>query len=170
MTLEPPRTIAIMQPYLFPYLGYFQLIRAVDEFWLLDTAQFIRRGWMNRNCLEVNGQRKLFTIPVERRPRSEPIANQSFAPKAARECEKIAKTLRLAYAVSPCVDTAIELVLEFGEHLTRARKPADFTDGAEFALTRCLDVFDLRTPIRRLSSLRLDSTLAKNEFLRRAEQ
>jgi len=152
-----------MQPYLFPYLGYFQLIGAVDEFWLLDTAQFIRRGWMNRNCLEVSGQRKLFTIPVNRRPRSDPIASQSFAPNAARECEKIAKTLRLAYAGSPCLDTAIALVQEFGEHIARARKPADFTDGAEFALNRCLEVFDLRTPIRRLSSLGLDSTLVGQE-------
>lgn len=148
-----------MQPYLFPYLGYFQLIRAVDEFWLLDTAQFIHRGWMNRNCLEVSGQRKLFTIPVNKRPRSDPITRQSFAPNAARECDKIAKTLRLSYAGSPYLHTAIALVQELGEHIACARKPADFTDVAEFALTRCMDVIDLSTPIRRLSSLGLDSTL-----------
>jgi hypothetical protein len=41
--------IAIMQPYLLPYLGYFALIRASDRFVSFDTAQYIRHGWVNRN-------------------------------------------------------------------------------------------------------------------------
>ena len=44
-----------MQPYLFPYLPYFQLIHAVDSFVIFDTAQFIRRGWMNRNRINLHG-------------------------------------------------------------------------------------------------------------------
>jgi hypothetical protein len=41
--------IAIMQPYLLPYLGYFALIRAAERFVSFDTAQYIRHGWVNRN-------------------------------------------------------------------------------------------------------------------------
>lgn len=41
--------IGIMQPYFFPYLGYFQLINAVDRFILFDDVQYIRHGWINRN-------------------------------------------------------------------------------------------------------------------------
>jgi hypothetical protein len=41
--------IAIMQPYFFPYIGYFQLISAVDRFILLDKVQYISQGWINRN-------------------------------------------------------------------------------------------------------------------------
>lgn len=41
--------IAIMQPYFFPYLGYFSLIKNTDEFILFDTVQFIRHGWIERN-------------------------------------------------------------------------------------------------------------------------
>jgi hypothetical protein len=41
--------LAIMQPYFFPYLGYFQLIHAVDRFILFDDVQYIRHGWINRN-------------------------------------------------------------------------------------------------------------------------
>ena len=41
--------IAIMQPYLFPYIGYFQLINAVDYFGIGDNVQFINKGWINRN-------------------------------------------------------------------------------------------------------------------------
>jgi hypothetical protein len=42
-------TAAIMQPYFFPYIGYFQLIQAADRFILLDDVQYIRHGWINRN-------------------------------------------------------------------------------------------------------------------------
>ncbi len=40
-------TIAIMQPYLFPYIGYFQLINAVDKFVIYDD--YIKKGRVNRN-------------------------------------------------------------------------------------------------------------------------
>ena len=41
--------LAIMQPYFFPYIGYFSLIKHTDEFILFDTAQYIRHGWIDRN-------------------------------------------------------------------------------------------------------------------------
>lgn len=41
--------LAIMQPYFFPYIGYFSLMEYADEFILFDTAQYDRKGWMNRN-------------------------------------------------------------------------------------------------------------------------
>ncbi len=43
------KKIAIMQPYFFPYLGYFSLIKHTDLFILLDEVQFIRHGWIERN-------------------------------------------------------------------------------------------------------------------------
>lgn len=56
--------LAIMQPYIFPYIGYFQLINAVDTFVFYDDVNYIKRGWINRNQLLINNQAKLFTIPV----------------------------------------------------------------------------------------------------------
>jgi hypothetical protein len=41
--------VAVMQPYFFPYLGYFSLIKNADKFILLDVVQFIRHGWIERN-------------------------------------------------------------------------------------------------------------------------
>ena len=63
----PPfaRTVAIMQPYLFPYLGYFQLLSAADYFVVYDDVQFIKGGWINRNRLLNNGQPLLFTVPLD---------------------------------------------------------------------------------------------------------
>ena len=61
--------VALMQPYFFPYIGYFQLIRAVDEFVIFDKAQYIRRGWINRNRI-LNAQKEsvYINIPVHKAP------------------------------------------------------------------------------------------------------
>ncbi|HAP16296.1 MAG TPA: hypothetical protein DCR38_00890, partial [Butyricimonas virosa] len=55
-------TLAVMQPYFLPYIGYFQLIKAVDKFVVYDDVNFIKRGWINRNNILVNGKAQLFTI------------------------------------------------------------------------------------------------------------
>ncbi|WP_417558553.1 WbqC family protein [Mesoflavibacter zeaxanthinifaciens] len=57
--------IAIMQPYFFPYLGYFQLINAVDIFISYDDVNYIKGGWINRNNLLIQGKPNLFTISLE---------------------------------------------------------------------------------------------------------
>ena len=58
--------IRIMQPYFMPYIGYFQLMNSVDKFIFLDNVNFIKRGWINRNQILVNGQAHLFTIPLQK--------------------------------------------------------------------------------------------------------
>ena len=54
-----------MQPYLFPYIGYFQLIRAVDRFVVYDDVAFIKQGWVNRNRILINGRPSYFTVPIK---------------------------------------------------------------------------------------------------------
>lgn len=56
--------LAIMQPYFLPYIGYFQLMAAVDKFVLLDDVHFINGGWINRNRIAVNGEPHWLTIPL----------------------------------------------------------------------------------------------------------
>ncbi len=53
-----------MQPYIFPYIGYFQLIGAVDKFIFYDDVNYINKGWINRNQILVNGKPHLFTVPL----------------------------------------------------------------------------------------------------------
>lgn len=57
-------TIAIMQPYIFPYIGYFQLISAVDRFIIYDDVNYIKQGWVNRNNILIQGEKNMFTIPL----------------------------------------------------------------------------------------------------------
>jgi hypothetical protein len=60
------KKIAIMQPYFFPYIGYFQLINAVDEFVIYDNIQFTKKGWINRNRILVNGKDDYISLPIKR--------------------------------------------------------------------------------------------------------
>jgi hypothetical protein len=57
--------LAIMQPYLFPYIGYFQLINAVDKFVIYDDVNFIKQGWINRNAILANGKSLRYAVPLE---------------------------------------------------------------------------------------------------------
>ena len=60
------KKIAIMQPYLFPYFGYFQLIESVDEFIFFDNVNFQKKGWMNRNRLRNKNGDMIFSMPVKK--------------------------------------------------------------------------------------------------------
>lgn len=56
--------LAVMQPYLFPYLGYFQLIHAVDTFVVYDDVNYIKGGWINRNNILNQGRSQRVTLAV----------------------------------------------------------------------------------------------------------
>ncbi len=47
--------IGIMQPYFFPYIGYFQLINMVDRYVIYDNAAFANNKWGIRNQILING-------------------------------------------------------------------------------------------------------------------
>jgi len=67
--------LGIMQPYFFPYIGYFALMRATERWIVFDTPQYIRKGWVNRNRVLSNGQRgwKYIHVPIVKCPMDTPI-------------------------------------------------------------------------------------------------
>ena len=85
------------QPYLFPYIGFFQLIKAVDIFLLDDTLNYIERGWINRNNILLNGEKKLFTWNLSHLNVDDKI-NQVMT---SQDPVKILKLFRHAYSKAP---------------------------------------------------------------------
>ncbi len=61
-----PKKFAIMQPYFCPYIGYWQLMNAVDEFVVYDNIKYTKRGWINRNRFLQNGKDAFFTINLKK--------------------------------------------------------------------------------------------------------
>lgn len=58
--------VGIMQPYFYPYIGYFQLINYVDKFVIYDEIQYTKKGWINRNRFLKNGYPEYFTLPLKK--------------------------------------------------------------------------------------------------------
>jgi hypothetical protein len=92
--------LAIMQPYLFPYIGYFQLINAVDKFVILDDVNYINRGWINRNRILVNGKSKMFTVPLKASSQNKRI-NEIEILHDPKWKGKLIKTIHYNYKKSP---------------------------------------------------------------------
>lgn len=93
-------TLGIMQPYIFPYIGYFQLINAVDKFILLDDVSYIKKGWINRNKVLVNGEPSTFTIPLEKASQNRLIKDIQIQTERKWR-NKLLKTLDLSYRHAP---------------------------------------------------------------------
>ncbi|NOR69316.1 MAG: hypothetical protein GQ532_06400 [Methylomarinum sp.] len=92
--------LAIMQPYLFPYLGYFKLIDAVDKFVFYDDVNFIKNGWINRNRLLISKKVNYLTIPLSGMSSSLKI-NQVMVQGNERWRKKILQSVRQSYSKAP---------------------------------------------------------------------
>lgn len=76
-------TIAVMQPYFFPYAGYYRLLAAADLFVVFDCVQFPRRGWVHRNRLaQEDGSLDWLTLPLQKASYDAPISALAFAESA----------------------------------------------------------------------------------------
>lgn len=101
--------LAIMQPYIFPYIGYFQLIHAVDKFVIYDDVNFINRGWINRNRILVNGKESLFTIPLKEASQNK-LINEIEVNWDSAWKNKWVKTLEQSYKKAPFFQQVMPLV------------------------------------------------------------
>jgi len=104
--------IAIMQPYLFPYLGYFQLINSVDKFVIHDDVKFIKGGWINRNCILLNNKNFLFTLSLKKGSDYLNINQRFFVDYIEDEKKKIVTKLSSAYKKAPYFVDIINLISE----------------------------------------------------------
>ncbi len=88
--------VAIMQPYFFPYIGYFQLINSIDIFVFLDNVNYMKKSWINRNYILLNGQKHLLTIPCQSVSQNKEI-NLIQVDNENKAYKNILKTIEVAY-------------------------------------------------------------------------
>jgi hypothetical protein len=109
------KTIAIMQPYFLPYIGYFQLMAAVDKFVVFDDVNFINRAWVNRNRLLLNGAPHTFTVPLRGASQNKLICEIELVDEQGWR-EKLLRTLQQAYGKAPYyvqVSTMLENLINY---------------------------------------------------------
>lgn len=103
--------LAIMQPYFFPYLGYFQMIHAVDTFVLLDDVNFIKKGYIHRNAILQQGQPQRFILPVEGMSQNKLISEHSFL-LDEKNRKKFLSTMTQSYQKAPYFSQVFPLLQE----------------------------------------------------------
>src|SRR5690606_33692977 len=108
--------IAIMQPYIFPYIGYFQMVNAVDKFVFYDDVNFIKKGWINRNRILVNGQDCMLTVPLLKASKNNHILESYLQRDTYGEWkDKLLQTLELNYKKASHFEEIFPLLKTFFE-------------------------------------------------------
>lgn len=100
--------LAIMQPYFLPYIGYFQLIAAVDRFVVYDNIKYTKKGWINRNRFLQNGTDAMFSVPLKKASDSLDVCERELAGDFDRE--KLLNQLNGAYRRAPYFERTFALI------------------------------------------------------------
>ena len=149
--------VAIMQPYFIPYLGYIQLLAAVDKFVVYDDVNYINRGWINRNNLLIHGQKQMMTMPLTGASQNKKIneINISAEPKWR---SKLLRTIEMSYKRAPHFNEVFELTQRIIEH-----KESNLSAFLTHQLQEIARYLNLKTEII-VSSERFNNTERKSAY------
>lgn len=146
------KSIGIMQPYFMPYIGYFQLIEAVDEFIIYDNIQYTKKGWINRNRILTDGTDKYITLPLKKDSDflevRERVLSETFDPG------KLLRQIETAYRRAPYFQETyafLEPVIQYRE--------TNLFQYIYHSVIRVCEYLKIHTPILISSHLAYDNTL-----------
>lgn len=143
--------VVLMQPYFFPYIGYFTLVKHTDVFVVFDTAQYIRRGWINRNrIISPSGKPVYLNASIKKAPQDTMI--KSIQLKESDEWKReVLKKLEVYKKKAPYYDEVRNLVNKCLEYPTDSL--AEFNINA---LIQVCDFLGIDHNIKRLSELDIE--------------
>lgn len=143
--------IAIMQPYFLAYIGYFQLIKAVDKFVIYDNVQY-HKGWINRNRILLNGNDFLFSIPLKKDSQFKNICDRYLADEFDRN--KLLNHFLYAYRKAPYFEKTIEVLKEIIYF-----EKVNLVDYIHHSITSICTHIGFKPNIVRASSIDIDPSL-----------
>lgn len=106
-----------MQPYFFPYIGYWQLIHAVDRFVIYDDVNYIKGGWVNRNRILINGKPVFITAPLHQSSPFKRICDTALHPSLVWR-DKLLKMVETTYRRATYFVEVFPIVEELIRHET----------------------------------------------------
>lgn len=92
--------VGIMQPYFFPYIGYWQLMSSVDKYVIYDDVNYIKGGWINRNKILMNGKSKMINLKMKGASPNK-LINEVFVAKDEIYNRKLLRTIEYCYKKAP---------------------------------------------------------------------
>lgn len=144
--------LAIMQPYFLPYIGYFQLIAAVDLFIVYDNIKYTKKGWINRNRMLQNGSDALFSLALKKDSDSLDVVQRELAADFNRD--KLLNQFKGAYRKAPYFEKTMPLIEQI----------VSFEDNNLFAyvhhsIVQICKYLDIKTSIRVSSTIDINHSL-----------
>ncbi|MEH2024835.1 WbqC family protein [Nostoc sp.] len=147
-----------MQPYLFPYLGYFQLINIADKFVIHDDVQYIKGGWINRNRILLNREAYLFTLSIKNDSAFLNINQRFFTENFDKERRRLLNIVELSYRKAPYysnIKKLLDSILSVDE--------MNISRMITHSLKIICDYLDMSTEVYFSSELNKDNTLKGEE-------
>ena len=146
--------VAIMQPYFFPYIGYFQLIANSDVFVIYDEIKYTKKGWINRNRFLSNGTATYFTLPLKNDSDFLFVSDRFLSLDWEKEKQKLLNKIREAYSKAPY----------FTETFSLFEKCLLFENTNLFAfifnaIESICNYLEIKTPIQVSSELKISNDL-----------
>ncbi len=144
-----------MQPYFLPYIGYFQLMAAVDLFIVYDNIKYTKKGWINRNRMLQNDKDVMFSLPLKSDSDTLDVCERELAADFNRD--KLLNQFKGAYRSAPYFAQTFPLV----EQIVRY-KDRNLFRFLHHSLVKTCDHLGITTEIRISSSIAIDHDL-KNQ-------
>jgi len=141
-----------MQPYFFPYIGYWQLLARVDQFVLYDNIQYTKKGWINRNRFLQNGKDQMFTIPLKKDSEFLDVVQRFLADDF--NPDKLLNQFEGSYREAPYFKTVFPLIAT----IVKAQDKNLFLY-IHHSIQVVADFLNIRTPIVISSTIPIDHSL-----------
>ncbi|WP_435235562.1 WbqC family protein [Psychromonas sp. PT13] len=148
------KTIAIMQPYFLPYIGYWQLINAVDIFVVYDDIQYTKKGWINRNRILNNGRDSLFSLPLKKGSDYLNVCDRYMSEQFVNEKTKLLRKFEGAYIKAPYFNEGMDILTHC--FTIQSDNLFDFIFHSIRYITKTLNI---KTKLIISSSMNIDSVL-----------
>lgn len=107
--------LGIMQPYFLPYIGYWQLLNAVDKYVIYDDVNYIKGGWINRNRILINKEIKYFTVKLNGASPNK-LINEIEVSNDKIYKKKMLKTIEESYKKAPFFNIVFPIIKEIMEN------------------------------------------------------
>lgn len=149
--------LGIMQPYFFPYIGYWQLLNAVDKYVIYDDVNFIKGGWINRNRILNNGRIQYINVVMQGASSFKHI-NEIGVQNNKSIIEKNKKTLWNAYHKCNEFEKVFPIlceVLDSGED--------NLANYLEFSIRKICQYLGIKTQLYTSSKIEKNNTLHGEE-------
>ncbi len=145
-----------MQPYFMPYIGYWQLLSAVDCFVLYDNIQYTKKGWINRNRFLMNGRDELFSVPLKKDSDYLDVVQRTLSADFNRQ--KLLNQFDASYKNAPFYAAVFPLVTKIVN--------AEYCNLFEYihhSISATANYLGIATPVMRSSKISIDHSLRGEE-------